>query len=1091
MKALFRFALIFFFLLSTASYALRAQNNPCRVVAAINPGKDTIVSQSMIIYFTSVSTNATSFRFISNGIAYPVNMALNLTFTVGLHTLKLVAYNGSCTDTATIFIFRPGSQPTDRTNIKSFYGLPYVNQNATSLDAFPSGGYILSGSIQNNSFSQYPEKGLLIKIKESGCIEWTRFAQGIGFNPGKIVQAKVTTDGGIVITGLDQNQISYVIKLDAAGNAVWSKTYLSTDGTNKLHIWSMKAMDDGGMILIGAYSKAGGLAIVRIDASGNMLWNRLLDNQIFSSNWVISAVAQGNNLFVAGYLPKINNSITQSGSVVIKLDYSSGQVQWTRKYSVSTGEISIRDIHLVNGNELLINTIGSGMTGINPLNTFFFTDLSSGAVKRARRFVSGSIPMGVTSTSIVPLSNNKFYVLTTGTQILSLQPGFAHHSLVMKMDSDSTIQWVRRYGAYGKGRLFYATKGPQESFVALGDEGGESVPAYASASDKMMFRRIDSSGSTEAITCFMYDSPVKLEPIQIIELPFTWPVDVTLSLQSSPATVKLVSTQAQVRYDCPTFVDSCSFLAVTGKKSVCNLSDTYTYKLHRNKACEQPVQWSFGGGVNVVQQTDTSVTVKFPAFGTYKVVALLPFNCTPIADSILITAASSTPPLKLGPDTSICPNNIVRLRAGPGFNSYAWQDGSTDSVLAVSAAGKYWVRVIDSCNNILSDTLVVTLSQSVPISIGPDRTKCNTDTLHLSAPAGFMNYTWGNSYNLNTTTGQKVIVNPLVDTAYYVKAEKTAGCFAFDTVRISVFKSPPINLGVDTNFCVGDSAIFNAGPGFESYLWSTGQASQQIVVKVANQYSVIGTTVRGCKSYDTARVLSVYPSPVVSLDKNNALCAGTSRQLDGGNYVSYAWNTGATARTIAVNATGKYGVMVTDANGCQGSDSTVIKLIHPLPARFLPGDTALCSYGTLELKASQSFNRYLWSTGANNAFITIRQSGTYWLEATDANNCKGRDTVLVNAKDCMSGFYVPNAFTPNGDSKNDVFRPMLFGNVKQYRLTIFDRWGQVVFQTVDLQKGWDGKGAVPLPTGVFVWMCTYQLDGEAAKMQKGTVTLIR
>jgi gliding motility-associated-like protein len=185
-------------------------------------------------------------------------------------------------------------------------------------------------------------------------------------------------------------------------------------------------------------------------------------------------------------------------------------------------------------------------------------------------------------------------------------------------------------------------------------------------------------------------------------------------------------------------------------------------------------------------------------------------------------------------------------------------------------------------------------------------------------------------------------------------------------------------------------------------------------------------------------------------------------------------------------------VVVTDANGCTGTDSSALTTIHPLPKGFLSPDTAICSYGTLQLKPLASFNRYLWSTGGVGSSITISQPGTYWLDATDGNNCKGRDTVVVSAKECMQGFYIPTAFTPNGDYKNDVFKPLLFGRVKKYQFTVFNRWGGVIFQTTDLQKGWDGKGtAVHLPSGVFVWICTYQLEGGERKSEKGTVMLIR
>lgn len=92
----------------------------------------------------------------------------------------------------------------------------------------------------------------------------------------------------------------------------------------------------------------------------------------------------------------------------------------------------------------------------------------------------------------------------------------------------------------------------------------------------------------------------------------------------------------------------------------------------------------------------------------------------------------------------------------------------------------------------------------------------------------------------------------------------------------------------------------------------------------------------------------------------------------------------------------------------------------------------------------------------------------------------------------MLGFYIPTAFTPNADGHNDIYKPMLFGNVKQYRFAIYDRWGTIVFQSTDPGRGWDGKIAGTIRGNtVFVWTCTYQLEGMEVKTEKGTVTLVK
>ena len=90
------------------------------------------------------------------------------------------------------------------------------------------------------------------------------------------------------------------------------------------------------------------------------------------------------------------------------------------------------------------------------------------------------------------------------------------------------------------------------------------------------------------------------------------------------------------------------------------------------------------------------------------------------------------------------------------------------------------------------------------------------------------------------------------------------------------------------------------------------------------------------------------------------------------------------------------------------------------------------------------------------------------------------------------GVYVPGAFTPNGDGRNDVFRPIIYGNVTNYQFSVYSRQGQLVFTSGELNKGWDGRVNGQSPeTNVFAWFCSYQLEGQPVQLQKGTVILIK
>ncbi|MDE3184244.1 MAG: gliding motility-associated C-terminal domain-containing protein [Bacteroidota bacterium] len=306
-----------------------------------------------------------------------------------------------------------------------------------------------------------------------------------------------------------------------------------------------------------------------------------------------------------------------------------------------------------------------------------------------------------------------------------------------------------------------------------------------------------------------------------------------------------------------------------------------------------------------------------------------------------------------------------------------------------------------------------------------------------------------------------------------------------------VIISPSISLAKDTGFCPGKSLELDAGPGFSNYQWNTGSDQQKIIVTNPGHYSIEATTAVGCKTTDTISVQE-FATPVAGISKDSTLCEGNVRILDAGNFNSYKWNTGETTRTIDVNHLGIYSVKVTDNHGCSGSDTAQIKKVVPIPNRFLPTDTSICSYRPLVLTSLNDYSNYLWNTNAITKAITVSQPGLYWLLVTDAQNCTGRDSIILHAENCVQGFYIPNAFTPNNDGKNDVFKPFLFAPADEYEFTIYNRAGEIIFKTHQLSEAWNGnyKG-MPQDAGVFVWICKYRFTGQQEKIERGSVTLLR
>lgn len=256
------------------------------------------------------------------------------------------------------------------------------------------------------------------------------------------------------------------------------------------------------------------------------------------------------------------------------------------------------------------------------------------------------------------------------------------------------------------------------------------------------------------------------------------------------------------------------------------------------------------------------------------------------------------------------------------------------------------------------------------------------------------------------------------------------------------------------------------------------------------------TTNSPCSSISTATSnplsIIIHPDPIVYLDKTNTLCEGNTRILDAGNFSSYLWNTGSVNKSITINQTGIYSITVTDMNGCIGTDFTEINTLLPSPSNFLPEDTAFCSYGDLLLKPNAGFSTYLWNTGSNNSFLTITQPGKYWLEVKDNKGCTGTDTINVLRKECLQGFFMPNAFTPNNDGLNDFMKPIILGKVIHYQFSIYNRWGQRIFHSTDPAKGWDGRYKQQAKEGnIFTWICSYQFDGQAPELKRGSFMLMK
>lgn len=1072
--------------------SLSAQSgNACDVKAILSPySNDTIIYGQTSLYFTNASENATEHELSFNGWSFPNIGSIGWTIEPGLTVVRLIAKNGQCADTVILHIFCVGTFPSAQDNPRRVYG---TNQSAQEIKSFvnlSSGGYLMSGDRIYHNGDHNP-RGLAIKTNANGCIEWGRVFHGSSFV--RNTHALESVDGAFYFVSKYFEISSVLHKLDQQGQRLWSKTLINSDG-HQFVVKGIVTMPDGGVAILLHTWYTNPRTIVRLNDQGEIVWQKTLDFQGEAYGRTEDLLYKDGAIYLSGEI--IIEPNPYHFSFLAKFDSETGERIWLRKYERLSGSVNLNN--MVDADSMIVLAIQgpTGVTNMASIGGYLAVD-TSGEIKHsqmlAREYTPSTFvgPYSTGKTSIVK-SGNSFYIQSVGTHSLSLQPLISHASTIARLDAHFTPRWAESTSGVNAIIFSVAAKAPNSGIAIAGNEYASGILSD-NLTVKFTYKSIDTSGSNPAGYCYRQgDELFSFTQHFSSSLDYTM-TTVPASFQVFNADAPIEAFYPETRMMCPTYVDSCSYLKITGPVEVCNLSDTYTYRTHKNKACGQPTVWQSPEGAELVNQTDSTITVRFTRFDRFVIYGNNPLSCSPVKDSIVVEAVSKTPPLDLGEDKELCLQNSLTLRAGPSFLQYRWQDGSTDSNFVVQQPGEYWVEVSDSCGNWLKDTILIEAAPPVPVSIGPDRFKCNNDTLRIEAPDGFLSYAWGPNYNIIENATTHIVVNPGIDTIYTLMVEASPGCFGYDTIHVQVSISPPVFLGPDTSFCQGDSVVFDAGPGFVSYSWNSSPGAQQFSVRNAGTYILEATTTQGCLSTDTVVVNQVFPLPVVHFANDPILCEGETAILTpGSNFANYTWNNGTHGDFVEVSSPGTYSVEVMDGNGCRGYGTTTIERIQPLPTGFLPADTQICSYGSLQLQPTMNFENYSWSNGSIARELTVTAPGTYWLQVTDNQNCIGRDSILVTLKQCLEGFFVPTAFTPNGDGLNDEFRPLIFGDIIQYKFVVFNRWGQVVFSSEDPTRGWNGRlNGIYQNSDVYVWTCHYKLQDMPARTERGTVNLIR
>ncbi|MBI2967454.1 MAG: gliding motility-associated C-terminal domain-containing protein [Bacteroidetes bacterium] len=497
---------------------------------------------------------------------------------------------------------------------------------------------------------------------------------------------------------------------------------------------------------------------------------------------------------------------------------------------------------------------------------------------------------------------------------------------------------------------------------------------------------------------------------------------------------------------------------------------------------------------------DTDSVAAAVAGGSYTVTVTDINGCAATASAVVTEPAilwailSTTDVLCFGECTGS--GTVVVLGGTPPY-TYNWYNGAPGTTIP-ACAGPISVTITDAngCSLSLADTVYQLASPLVALFASTEPTcfgLCNGEA-SVTASGGTTPYTylWFNGSNLDSVT---VCAGNAA-----VTVTDGNGCIYDSSVSIS--QPPALSFTINSTnvscygLCDGSvSAISIGGSPPYTYQWSAGNGTNLC----PGDYSLTVTDQNSCTISDTVAITQ--PPPVIAaITGDSATCAGEPVTLIASGGINYLWNTGETVSTITVSPDSTAIYSVTVLTGPCSDSAVFIITVYPLVAVNAGNDTSIYIGDNANLTATvtggTSSYTYTWSPGnLTGQSINVSPAVTteYLVEVIDANGCRSDDKVVVTILPCDAEVFIPNVFAPGckcPDNKFYVFSDC----IETFEISIFDRWGEKVFETNDQKAGWDGMfNGKMMDAAVYVYHLKYttiNAPNDAIKVE-GNVNLVR
>lgn len=916
-------------------------------------------------------------------------------------------------------------------------------QNLNDIQGTPDGGFIIGGTTTTDYFDGY-----LAKADADGNVEWTRFVGDDELQ--RIYDITATRDGGYLLVGHYLNFFTtnlFAAQLAPNGDELWSKVYtLPTD--EEQTAYSVQQLPDGSFLICGSNGElfSEDALVVKLSEEGNLLWANTYDYQGFSNSGVAIAPLPSGGMALLQATSLSDNLLDgESGLIVSRLDNDGSEI-WSRLLRIDEALTTIT---------------------FNGLNYAFSASPGDLQVDGADILV---------------------YTRADTDNSDDLRPN------LIKLGPDGNLIWGREFAEPG----FLHTP--------TGGDFGDGLARTTDNHYAILYQAVEERQSVRVAKIDAEAQALCAEPLT----PAFTDIILTATSRSFDETNEagqtIVTTNVRNRPFSFSPIANASIEVGLGPDTL--LCDNTALLLNAGLGPDFTYLWQDGS---------TAPTLSVTEGGAYSV-TVTQGECS-ASDTIQVIPFASA--LGLGPARILCSGETTNLAPAAVFNGqYTWNTGATGPSLLVDQPGTYILAFVNACGAI-ADTVQVNAPAPFAFMASGAEPVCAGDSITLTATGDpGLAYEWQDEAGIALSNSATYSFAP--DAATTITVLASDGCStATEVVSLSPLPLPGVDAIISPPGCgrADGSITLQVGPGQPpfAFAWEEGAGAplafngSAIDGLPGGAYVVNVTDGAGC----TARFSWDLPASAplsFELEASNPGCLAP----DGGSIVLNGVTGGTAPYSFSLNGNpaqgqplftnlsgGAYEVWVMDAGGCD--TAFTVELDEPLPFDLaLNTSTPVLSLGDsalLNIQSGRLFDGdefFEWSTteglsctDCSTTFAAPLRTTEYILTVTDSDGCSALARQRIEV-DSNAKAYIPNAFSPNEDGRNDRFLVYPGKGVQLVRkVRAFNRWGALVFEA-NGNSGWDGTidGSLA-PPGIYVYQVAITLVDGREEMLYGEVMLMR